>query len=249
MAASCSAARSSSDDDAAPEASPRLDGGTHRSGRQGDRPMSGDVGPASRRQAALLDVPTGPSAPNHMRNTLRIVMGNSRRAATGPEPHRRTQAELFASVFVLAQHLSRLGDVELAALDLTTKQWLLLAVLQRRFPDRRPTLSEAAAVYGSSRQNVKAIANTLATRGYLRLLPDPSDRRAVRLQVTERTAVFSTAEWAARERLFFDHVFEGFDRAELPELLELVRRWVHAVTPAIDPPAGHAAEPTPEGSE
>ena len=40
-----------------------------------------------------------------------------------------TRAVLFGSVFVIVQHLTRTADRELADLGLTTRQWLLLAVL------------------------------------------------------------------------------------------------------------------------
>ena len=153
-----------------------------------------------------------------------------------------TQAELFASVFVLAQHLAHLGDAELAGIGLTTKQWLLLAVLHRGFPDRDPTLSEAATLYGSSRQNVKAIASKLVDLGYLNLIEDPSDRRAVRLRVTAKTAVFDSAEWMTRERAFFARVFGGLDTEALPGILELVTRWIAALSPAAREALGRNAD-------
>ena len=80
-----------------------------------------------------------------------------------------TRAEVFGSLFVLVQHLSRRADKELADLGLTTRQWLLLAVLINAFPGRSPSLSEAADKYGSSRQNVKQVALGLEARGFVRL--------------------------------------------------------------------------------
>ena len=38
-------------------------------------------------------------------------------------------SEAFGNVFVVASHLTRLTDAALADWDLTTRQWLLLAVL------------------------------------------------------------------------------------------------------------------------
>ncbi len=144
----------------------------------------------------------------------------------------------FGTLFVVAQHLDRLGDVVLAPLGLTTKQWLLLAVVQLGFAGRGPTLTEAAAAYGSSRQNVKAIAQGLEAAGYLRIVPDPDDRRATRLAVTDRVQVFATPEWHAREEAFFAFAFGDLDAGDVAHLADLLRRWLAAVAsrPASAPP-------------
>ena len=94
-------------------------------------------------------------------------------------------------------------------------------------------LSEAAAAYGSSRQNVKAIATALEARGYLRLVADPSDRRAVRLAITPKVAVFSEAAWTAREAAVFEAVFDGLPPAEIRRTLEFIHRWLGVVAPAL----------------
>lgn len=157
----------------------------------------------------------------------------------------------FGTVFLLAHHLDRLGDVVLAPLGLTTKQWLLLAVIARGRPGRDPSLTEAAALYGSSRQNVKAIARGLEERGYLRLVADPRDRRTVRLQATSAIDVFAGREWAAREAAFFAFAFDGLGPGEVADLAALLGRWLAAVAPtprglpSLDLPASPA--PAPRG--
>ncbi len=166
-----------------------------------------------------------------MRNTLRIMTN----ALSGSPADARPIA--FATVFLVAHHLDRLGDVVLAPLGLTTKQWLLLAVLARGFEGRAPSLSEAAALYGSSRQNVKAIARSLAARGYLRLAPDPGDRRVLRLLVTPKTSVFAGPGWAAREEAFFAFAFGSLDPAGVEALAGLLQRWLAAIAPAPAPVA------------
>jgi DNA-binding MarR family transcriptional regulator len=140
-----------------------------------------------------------------------------------------TRHELFGTVFVLAQFLARRADAELAALGLTTKQWLLLAVVTRKFPGGRPSLGEAAQAYGSSRQNVKQIARQLQKRGYLRILADPDDRRVLRLQPTPKLAVFDTPVQVARQEALMGEVFAGLSPADLKRMLLLLRRWLDAV--------------------
>lgn len=154
--------------------------------------------------------------------------------------HASPRHAALGSVFVVAQHLDRLGDVVLAPLGLTTKQWLLLAVVERGFGGRHPTLTEAAAVYGSSRQNVKAIARGLEAAGYIRIVRDAADRRALRLIPTERVAIFATPEWAAREAAFLSFAFGDLEPAEIARLADLLERWLAAVATRPDepPPAG-----------
>jgi DNA-binding MarR family transcriptional regulator len=164
------------------------------------------------------------------------------------------RAELFGTVFVLVQNLSRRVDQALQPLGLTTRQWLLLAVLTRNFPDRAPSLTEAAAAYGSSRQNVKRIAEQLARRGYLRLVSDPSDRRPTRLQLTDQAAVFDSPHLRQAQAEFLYDTMTGMDEGDLEQLRDLAQHWLGVLTPdgyrrlptavthqaLTHPPAGHA---------
>jgi DNA-binding MarR family transcriptional regulator len=146
------------------------------------------------------------------------------------------RAELFGTVFVLVQNLSRRVDVALRPLGLTSRQWLLLAVLQRNFPDRSPSLTEAAAAYGSSRQNVKRIAEQLARRGYLRLVADPADRRPTRLELTDRVNALDGNTVSQAE--FLLHSMAGLDDEQLQQLRDLALTWLEALN-ARDTAAGH----------
>ena len=143
---------------------------------------------------------------------------------------REARAEIFGSVFVIVQHLARRADAELADLGLTARQWLLLAVLTKWFPGRSPSLSEAAERYGSSRQNVKQIALGLEARGYIRLVPDPADARATRIELTERVGVFAEPAMVARAEAMLADACAGLSPDETLALRDLVRRWLAGVT-------------------
>ncbi len=136
----------------------------------------------------------------------------------------------FGGVFVIVGHLTRLTDERLADWDLTTRQWLLLAVLTRGFPGRAPSLTEAAAVYGSSRQNVKQIAIGLERRGFLRLIPDAHDGRTTRLAVTDKVGMFDAPEGQARALDLLGTAFDGLTRADILALNRLMGRWLAAIT-------------------
>lgn len=141
------------------------------------------------------------------------------------------RAELFGTVFVLAQHLSRRVDSQLQPLGLTTRQWLLLAVLRQAFPDRSPSLTEAAAVYGSSRQNVRRIAEQLVRRGYLRLVADPADRRPTRLELTEQAVAVHGPDPSAARLEFIADAVGGLDEGEMRQLREMLTSWLEYLRP------------------
>ena len=154
-----------------------------------------------------------------MRNTLRIVMDETL----------RIQSELFGSAFVLVQHLGRRMDALLEPMDLTTRQWLLLAVLSKA--GRPLSLTDAAALYGSSRQNVKEIALGLERRGYLRLEADPTDGRALLLHRTPLVAQsFETPDAQAQGTDFLAGIFAGLSPTEQADLHRLLLAWLHSLT-------------------
>jgi DNA-binding MarR family transcriptional regulator len=140
------------------------------------------------------------------------------------------RAEAFASLFVLMQHVSRRADQELADLGLTSRQWLLLAILTSTLRGSSPSLSEAAEQYGSSRQNVKQVALGLQARGFVHLVPDPADGRTTRIALTDRVADFDTPEMVQRSERMLDDVFAGLTPDEVGDLLALLRRWLAALT-------------------
>jgi DNA-binding MarR family transcriptional regulator len=143
-------------------------------------------------------------------------------------------AQLFGSLFVLAHRLTRHADEELATLGLTSRQWLLLAVITQAFPDASPTLSQAAALYGTSRQNVKQIALQLQQQGWVRVLPDPADARATRLELTDQVDVFADPAVRHRQQRALTEMFAGLSAAERRSLLALVERCLAHLDP---PPA------------
>lgn len=129
-------------------------------------------------------------------------------------------------MLVLVQHLSRRLDAALHPLGLTSRQWLLLAVIERWYSGCPPTLTEAADRYGTSRQNVKQIALGLERRGYLRLAPDGADGRATRLEITDKASIFSRADIRQLQRDTLDSVFGALDAERVELLRELIVEWL-----------------------
>ena len=156
------------------------------------------------------------------------------------------QAEVFGSLFVVVQHLTRRTDAALVDLGLTAKQWLLLAILAQGFPGHSPSLTEAGERYGTSRQNVKQIALGLETRGYVRLVADARDGRTTRLELTEQAAVFDTPELQARGAALLRDAFTGLEPHDVVVLQDIVRRWLAGLGGSEQRPA-EPAKDQPDG--
>ncbi len=120
---------------------------------------------------------------------------------------------IFGSIFVLAQKWQYLGDRELHADKLTTKQWLLLATIESFFQDP-PTLSQVTEAFGTSRQNVKQIALNLEKRGFLTIEPDENDKRVLRFTVTRKSRDFWKNR-ADRDVAHITRLFEGLTEEEI----------------------------------
>lgn len=141
-----------------------------------------------------------------------------------------TDVELFGSLFVLMQELSGQVEERLAAFELTSRQWLMLGVLEKAFPGYAPKLSELTAVFGTTHQNVKRVAAQLERRGWLRLERDEADRRVVRLVLTDKIAVFHDPAVEADQAAFIASVFGGLSPRERSSLLDMVTRCIAALT-------------------
>lgn len=148
------------------------------------------------------------------------------------------QAETFGTVFVLVQHLTRRANAALADWGLTTRQWLLLAVLDKQFPAGDPSLTEAAAAYGTSRQNVKQIALGLESGGWLHLETDPSDARTTRIVRTEKVQRFDEPDGVARSTALLDDVFDSLTTTQVRALRDLTTTWLTALESKDSPAAG-----------
>ena len=150
------------------------------------------------------------------------------------------RAQLFGTVFIIVQHLTRRADPKLADLGITTRQWLLLAVLVNAFGETSPSLSEAAEKYGSSRQNIKQIALGLEARGFVRLVADPTDARTTRIELTERVREFDQPPMAERTTTMLEDVFAGLTPDETRDLRDLAHRWLDGLSSGTSRDEGSA---------
>jgi DNA-binding MarR family transcriptional regulator len=79
---------------------------------------------------------------------------------------------------------------EVADVSLTASELNVMASLADKQPPS--TLTELAACVGSRPTTVSGVLDRLERRGLVRRRPDPTDRRALRLQLTEDGAAAAT---------------------------------------------------------
>lgn len=126
----------------------------------------------------------------------------------------------FRTVLVLAHRLRYLMDERMRADGLTTQQAALLTVV---IALGRPSLTEAAAALGTTHQNVAQLVSALRRKDFLKVEPDPVDRRRRLLVTTEANDGY----WRSRDESDLDAVREWFSAlstAEIADLCELADR-------------------------
>ena len=125
------------------------------------------------------------------------------------------QEYIYMAIHMLANRLQILGD----RFDptISSKQWHVLAVISK-FDGRQPNIGDVASVLGTSRQNIKKIANILQQRGFIRMEKDKSDMRNILLNLTEQCDEY----YKGREQMEHDYlesVFSGLDDDELRSMM------------------------------
>ncbi|HEX3023487.1 MAG TPA: MarR family transcriptional regulator [Lachnospiraceae bacterium] len=118
---------------------------------------------------------------------------------------------LFGILFVLGNRLQVIGDTFYE--EITTKQWLVLIILEV-MEEQPPTLNELADAMGSSHQNVKQLVLKLESKGYVEMLSDEHDRRKTRIKMSESChKVFE--KYKPMEMEFMERLYEGVDKEDL----------------------------------
>lgn len=123
---------------------------------------------------------------------------------------------VLVTLFIIEQRWRYIIDKELECDGVTTKQWLMLIVMSVGFI-HAPSIQEVAVAMSTTHQNVKQIASSLERRGFVTMARDESNRRIIRLSLTEKCKGF----WESRNendvRAILD-IFEGMTDEELKSL-------------------------------
>jgi DNA-binding MarR family transcriptional regulator len=105
------------------------------------------------------------------------------------------RVDSFPLLLFLSHRLEYIADSELKKDDLTTKQYLTVAVIENLY-DHSPSISELAQSLSTTHQNIKQIALQLQKKGFIKIERDESDKRTWRLKVTEKNKAY----WNSRAK-------------------------------------------------
>lgn len=130
-----------------------------------------------------------------------------------------TRHAVFGLLFVLSNRLEAVAGDYLG--ELTTKQWLFLAVLFSFF-EQPPAVSEMAGAMGTSHQNVKQVALRLEKKGFVRVERDGHDARVLRVVPQEKAYRYGQEHNRENEQ-FLQRLFSGLSGQQVQALFESLR--------------------------
>lgn len=125
------------------------------------------------------------------------------------------EKQIFALIFRVANQLQTTIDQSLKDDDLTTKQFLMMIVID--FFDYHPSLNEIAELFGTSRQNAKQVVNKLVKHGYVKMEKDNKDKRTLRFNLTSKAQKY----WNERDSgdsVRMEKLFQNMD----PDYVEIL---------------------------
>ena len=117
------------------------------------------------------------------------------------------QAFIYGAIHMLANRLQNVGDKIDPAIS--TKQWFVLAVVSK-YEEAPPNIGDIAAALGTSRQNIKKMANILKQRGFLELEKDKNDKRSINLFLTKKCEKYFKGR-EQQESEYLKNIFLGVD--------------------------------------
>ena len=138
-----------------------------------------------------------------------------------------TMFEVFGQVFYLANRMQHVVDSELRDDGLTAKQFLMIATIEKLF-EEPPSLNEIADVLSTSHQNARQLANQLEKKGFLQIVKDRKDRRALRLKLTRKNREYWESR-AADNSISVLSLFDSLDDREVITLYYLLGKLMAGV--------------------
>jgi DNA-binding MarR family transcriptional regulator len=152
--------------------------------------------------------------------------------ATALGEDRATRIRTFRLILLLAQELRTLMDQLLRDDGLTTQQAALITIVDTL---GQPSIKQAAAALGTTHQNIKQLAGSLARKGFIEFLEDPTDARVRRMATTAK----SHTTWQRRSTEDHQRVLEWFSELSKPDahaLFQLLLNLHTSVQAALESP-------------
>lgn len=134
-------------------------------------------------------------------------------------------AMLFFNLFMVDRALVSLFDHIYSKYELTTKQWLVLAVATNI---ERPTINNVALQLKTSHQNVKAIVLNLKKVGLANLVQDPTDKRTTLIVGSPKLEQLNKTR-GTKDQDSMALLFGAYSAQELTEFSDYIDRLLEQV--------------------
>ncbi len=128
--------------------------------------------------------------------------------------------QTYATLFSLANKLQVRGDEYLGSL--TSRQYMTMVAIAH-LSEGKVTFNNIARKLGSTKQNVKQIVTAMENKGYLNVIPNPKDRRAVNVIITEtgKQVLYQVSE---KGIFFMAELFKNFSTEELETIWGMLKK-------------------------
>jgi DNA-binding MarR family transcriptional regulator len=141
-----------------------------------------------------------------------------------------------ARVKLLAKHFQREADAALEPFDLDPWAWEILAALRRQGSPYHASPGRLVAYTGVTSGSITNRLDRLEARGLIERRPDPSDRRGVRVVLTDLG--MDRVEHAAKARFTVaEERMQALTGEERTQLEHLLRRLLEAYPESQEPPS------------
>lgn len=138
-----------------------------------------------------------------------------------PNPERMEMEQyILVFIFLIQQRWGYYINKKLADDKITTKQWLMMIIIENAFA-HDPSMQEVADALSTTHQNVKQLAVRLEDRGFMKIERDPNNRRILRLKTTDESRKYWEKR-APEDLKSIARIFEGLDDSEIKSLFEIM---------------------------
>ena len=128
--------------------------------------------------------------------------------------------QAYATLFSLANKVQVKGDQYMK--NLTSRQFMAIMAIGH-LPKEDASLNHIARKLGTTKQSIKQLITIIEAKGYVSTTPNPRDRRAVNVVITEagKQALYEDGMAGMK---FFDDLFHEFSLAEIETLWKLLKK-------------------------
>lgn len=126
---------------------------------------------------------------------------------------------IFSTLFITTNRLQTLFDNNIP--EITLKQFMLLSILRQS--KEQLTLTKLGQLLGCSRQNIKKLAYVLEKKGFVEIIPNKNDIRALSICSTPKLEnYFETVFISYQKEL--KYLFEVYTIEEITQFFQLMMK-------------------------